>query len=106
MRGERERLERGSKQTPQDRGTYARKNSGSFIQIVLLSAFYFQVFSNLIDLLYLDLTNNKLEMLPPKIRRLTTLQVIRLSNNPLHHFQLKQLPRYFSQKVFFKKNWF
>lgn len=53
-----------------------------------------QVFSNLIDLLHLDLSNNKLDMLPPQIRRLTMLQILKLSNNPLQHFQLKQLPRY------------
>ncbi|PIO63871.1 leucine Rich repeat-containing domain protein [Teladorsagia circumcincta] len=52
-----------------------------------------QVFSNLIDLLFLDLSNNKLDMLPPQIRRLTMVQELKLSNNPLHHFQLKQLPR-------------
>jgi len=57
-----------------------------------------QVFSNLIDLLYLDLSNNKLEMLPPQIRRLSSVQVLRLSNNPLRHFQLKQLPRYSNSK--------
>ena len=46
----------------------------------------------MIDLLHLDLSHNKLEMLPPQIRRLTELQSLVLSQNPLHHFQLKQLP--------------
>ncbi|KAK6010128.1 leucine Rich repeat-containing domain protein [Ostertagia ostertagi] len=37
-----------------------------------------QVFSNLIDLLFLDLSNNKLDMLPPQIRRLTMVQELKL----------------------------
>ncbi|VDP04031.1 unnamed protein product [Heligmosomoides polygyrus] len=63
-----------------------------------------QVFSNLIDLLFLDLSNNKLDMLPPQIRRLTMLQELRLSNNPLHHFQLKQLPSMTSLRVLHMRN--
>lgn len=62
------------------------------------------VFANLIDLLYLDLSNNKLEMLPPQIRRLTTLQVIRLSDNPLHHFQLKTLSSMAALRVLHMRN--
>ena len=61
-----------------------------------------QVFANLIDLLHLDLSNNKLDMLPPQIRRLTMLQTLKLSNNPLQHFQLKQLPRFLSIRLNFK----
>ena len=53
-----------------------------------------QVFSNLVDLIHLDLSNNKLETLQPQIRRLVNLQVLKLSNNPLSHFQLKLTPRY------------
>lgn len=34
-----------------------------------------QVFSNLVDLIHVNLSNNKLEMLPPQIRRLTLVQV-------------------------------
>ncbi|CAJ0580694.1 unnamed protein product, partial [Mesorhabditis spiculigera] len=51
-----------------------------------------QVFTNLIDLIHLDLSDNKIDMLPPQLRRLLLLQVLHLSNNPLSHFQLKQLP--------------
>ncbi|KAF7636898.1 hypothetical protein Mgra_00003638 [Meloidogyne graminicola] len=51
-----------------------------------------QIFSNLIDLIYLDLSNNNLDTLPPQLRRLTNLQVLKLSNNPLTNFQFKQAP--------------
>jgi Leucine-rich repeat (LRR) protein len=40
------------------------------------------------DLLHLDLSNNSLEQLPPQLRRLTNLQTLVLSNNPLSHFQV------------------
>ncbi|KAF8356657.1 fli-1 [Pristionchus pacificus] len=63
-----------------------------------------QVFSNLIDLLYVDLSFNKLDMLPPQIRRLTLVQELRLSNNPLHHFQLKQLPSMTALRVLHMRN--
>ncbi|VDM71067.1 unnamed protein product, partial [Strongylus vulgaris] len=63
-----------------------------------------QVFSNLIDLLFLDLSNNKLDMLPPQIRRLTMVQDLKLSNNPLHHFQLKQLPSMTALRVLHMRN--
>ncbi|ETN73119.1 leucine Rich repeat-containing domain protein, partial [Necator americanus] len=62
------------------------------------------VFSNLIDLLFLDLSNNKLDMLPPQIRRLTMVQDLKLSNNPLHHFQLKQLPSMTALRVLHMRN--
>lgn len=52
-----------------------------------------QVFSNLVDLIHLDLSYNKIEMLQPQMRRLVNLQVLHLSNNPLTHFQLKLMPR-------------
>uniref|UniRef100_A0A8C5SW37 Protein flightless-1 homolog n=1 Tax=Laticauda laticaudata TaxID=8630 RepID=A0A8C5SW37_LATLA len=51
-----------------------------------------QLFINLTDLLYLDLSDNKLESLPPQMRRLVHLQTLLLSNNPLMHAQLRQLP--------------
>uniref|UniRef100_A0A5S6QHV9 Gelsolin-like domain-containing protein n=1 Tax=Trichuris muris TaxID=70415 RepID=A0A5S6QHV9_TRIMR len=51
-----------------------------------------QLFINTADLIYLDLSSNKLTMLPPQIRRLVDLQVLILNDNPLCHFQLKQLP--------------
>jgi Leucine-rich repeat (LRR) protein len=50
------------------------------------------LFINLTDLLFLDLSNNNLETLPPQTRRLANLQSLVLNNNPLGHFQLRQLP--------------
>ena len=43
---------------------------------------------NVTDLLNLDVSYNNLEALPPQLRRLTNLQVLVLSNNPLSHFQV------------------
>lgn len=40
----------------------------------------------------MDLSNNNLETLPPQTRRLANLQTLTLNNNPLGHFQLRQLP--------------
>ena len=51
-----------------------------------------QVFINLTDLMIVDLSNNKLETLPPQMRRLTNLQTLILNNNPMLHAQLRQLP--------------
>uniref|UniRef100_A0A8C5BF54 FLII actin remodeling protein n=1 Tax=Gadus morhua TaxID=8049 RepID=A0A8C5BF54_GADMO len=51
-----------------------------------------QLFINLTDLLYLDLGDNKLDSLPPQMRRLVHLQTLVLNNNPLMHAQLRQLP--------------
>lgn len=50
------------------------------------------LFINLTDLLFLDLSDNNLETLPPQTRRLANLQTFILDNNPLGHFQLRQLP--------------
>ncbi|CAH2013640.1 unnamed protein product [Acanthoscelides obtectus] len=50
------------------------------------------LFINLTDLLFLDLSDNNLETLPPQTRRLINLQTFILNNNPLGHFQLRQLP--------------
>ena len=50
------------------------------------------LFINLTDLVYLDLSSNKLEMLPPQLRRLVHLKSLNLNNNPLLHAQLRQLP--------------
>lgn len=50
------------------------------------------LFINLTDLLFLDLSNNDLETLPPQTRRLANLQTLILNNNPLGHFQFRQLP--------------
>lgn len=44
---------------------------------------------NLTDLLFLDLSNNNLETLPPQMRRLGNLQSLVLNHNPLAHFQLR-----------------
>uniref|UniRef100_A0A8C1ZQR5 FLII actin remodeling protein n=1 Tax=Cyprinus carpio TaxID=7962 RepID=A0A8C1ZQR5_CYPCA len=51
-----------------------------------------QLFINLTDLLYLDLSDNNLDSLPPQLRRLVHLQTLILNNNPLMHAQLRQLP--------------
>lgn len=48
-----------------------------------------QLFINLTDLLYLDLSDNKLDSLPPQMRRLVHLQTLILNNNPLMHAQLR-----------------
>lgn len=47
------------------------------------------LFIHLTDLLFLDLSNNQLETLPPQTRRLANLQTLNLNNNPLGHFQLR-----------------
>lgn len=69
---------------------------------------YFKVFSNLVDLILLDLSDNKLDVLQPQIRRLINLQVLKLSNNPLNHFQLKLMPRFLfkSFTIYIKKIFF
>lgn len=43
-------------------------------------------------MLFLDLSDNNLETLPPQTRRLANLQTLILNNNPMGHFQLRQLP--------------
>lgn len=48
-----------------------------------------QLFINLTDLLYLDLSDNRLESLPPQMRRLVHLQTLVLNGNPLLHAQLR-----------------
>lgn len=47
------------------------------------------LFIHLTDLLFLDLSNNQLETLPPQTRRLANLQTLNLNHNPLGHFQLR-----------------
>lgn len=47
------------------------------------------LFIHLTDLLFLDLSNNKLETVPPQTRRLANLQTLNLNHNPLGHFQLR-----------------
>lgn len=51
-----------------------------------------QLFINLTDLLYLDLSKNRLESLPPQMRRLVHLQTLVLNGNPLLHAQLRWAP--------------
>ena len=58
---------------------------GSFFQEIIPS----QLLMSVTDLLHLDLSNNSLEQLPPQLRRLTNLQTLVLSNNPLSHFQVQ-----------------
>ncbi|XP_034938811.1 protein flightless-1 [Chelonus insularis] len=50
------------------------------------------LFIHLTDLIFLDLSHNRLETLPPQTRRLANLQTLILNDNPLGHFQLRQLP--------------
>jgi hypothetical protein len=47
------------------------------------------VLMNLIDLIHLDLSENKLETLPPQTRRLVNLQTLVLNDNPLALFQFR-----------------
>ena len=47
------------------------------------------VFVSLFELVYLNLSDNKIDTLPPQMRRLTSLQVLLLNNNPLVHAQLR-----------------
>ena len=51
-----------------------------------------QLLMNVTDLLNLDVSFNHLEAMPPQLRRLTNLQTLVLSNNPLSHFQIRPLP--------------
>ncbi|KAK3858495.1 hypothetical protein Pcinc_035323 [Petrolisthes cinctipes] len=51
-----------------------------------------QVLVNCTDLLYLNLGDNHLETFPPQVRRLVHLHTLILNNNPLTHFQFRQLP--------------
>ena len=57
-----------------------------------LEAIPSQLLMNVTDLLNLDVSHNNLEALPPQLRRLTNLQTLVLSNNPLSHFQIRPLP--------------
>ena len=47
---------------------------------------------NTTDLLHFDVSHNNLDALPPQLRRLSNLQTLILSNNPLSHFQIRPLP--------------
>ena len=51
-----------------------------------------QLLMNTTDLLHLDVSHNDLDALPPQLRRLTNLQTLVLSHNPLSHFQIRPLP--------------
>lgn len=82
-----------------------------------------QLFVSLTELTYLDLSNNKLSKtliagfkllgtscfhflvsIPAQLRRLTNLRVLKLSNNPLQHAQLRQLPALTKLEVLHLKN--
>uniref|UniRef100_A0A2R5LN85 Putative actin regulatory gelsolin/villin family n=1 Tax=Ornithodoros turicata TaxID=34597 RepID=A0A2R5LN85_9ACAR len=63
-----------------------------------------QLFVNLVDLIYLDLSGNQLETLPPQMRRLVSLQTLILNDNPLGHYQLRQLPSLTSLQVLHMRN--
>merc|ERR1719483_1513892 len=56
------------------------------------------------DLLHLDLSNNELDALPPQLRRLSNLQTLILSNNPLSHFQIRPLPALIELKTLHLRN--
>ena len=47
---------------------------------------------HLTDLLFLDLSHNRLETLPPQTRRLVNLQTLILNGNPMANYQMRQLP--------------
>ncbi|CAF0945256.1 unnamed protein product [Adineta steineri] len=49
------------------------------------------VFVSLFELVHLNLSDNKIDTLPAQMRRLTSLQVLILNNNPLVTAQLRQL---------------
>lgn len=56
------------------------------------------------DLLFLDLSDNGLETLPPQTRRLANLQTLILNNNPLGHFQFRQLPSLLNLETLHMRN--
>lgn len=62
------------------------------------------LFINLTDLVYLDLSSNKLEIIPPQLRRLLHLKTLILNDNPLLHAQLRQLPALISLETLHLKN--
>jgi Leucine-rich repeat (LRR) protein len=62
------------------------------------------VFINLTDLVYLDLSSNRLETLPPQLRRLVHLKSLILNDNPLMHAQLRQLPALVSLELLHLSN--
>ncbi|EEC17524.1 flightless-I, putative, partial [Ixodes scapularis] len=63
-----------------------------------------QLFVNLVDLVHLDLSGNQLETLPPQMRRLVSLQTLVLNDNPLGHYQLRQLPALTSLQTLHMRN--
>lgn len=62
------------------------------------------LFINLTDLLFLDLSDNNLETLPPQTRRLANLQTFILNNNPLGHFLFRQLPSLINLETLHMRN--
>lgn len=63
-----------------------------------------QLFINITDLLFLDLSYNKLETLPPQTRRLANLETLILNDNPLGLFQLRQLPSLMNLETLHMRN--
>lgn len=59
---------------------------------------------NVTDLLFLDLSHNRLETLPPQTRRLANLETLILDYNPLGLFQLRQLPSLMKLKTLHMRN--
>ena len=62
------------------------------------------LFINLTDLVFLDLSANKLESLPPQLKRLIQLKTLILNDNPLLNAQLRQLPSLVSLETLHLKN--
>lgn len=52
----------------------------------------------------MDLSDNDLETLPPQTRRLANLQTMILNNNPLGHFQFRQLPSLLNLETLHMRN--
>lgn len=55
-------------------------------------------------MLFLDLSYNKLETLPPQTRRLANLGTLILNDNPLGLFQLRQLPSLINLETLHMRN--
>jgi Leucine-rich repeat (LRR) protein len=62
------------------------------------------LFINLTDLVFLDLSSNKLDCLPPQLKRLIHLKTLILNDNPLLNAQLRQLPSLVSLETLHLKN--
>ncbi|XP_064640268.1 protein flightless-1 homolog isoform X2 [Lineus longissimus] len=63
-----------------------------------------QLFINCTDIFYVDISNNKLESIPPQIRRLVNLQVLVVNNNPLFLSQFRQIAVLCNLETFHMRN--